>query len=322
MEFKDYYKILGVNKDATPDDIRKAYRKLARKYHPDVNKDPEAETRFKEIGEAYEVLKDPEKRKLYDQYGADWKAGKQQEEYQQQYRQQYQDAGFGAGGGFDFGGGFGDTGEFSEFFEFLFGGGRRSGRSARQKVRRKGEDIDASITIPIEDAFKGATRRISFNRRTITPEGRTVSAPVSLDVKIPKGIKSGQKIRLAGQGYPGMNGGESGDLYIKVEFEKHPHFKAEGADLYADLPVAPWEAALGNTVTIPTPGGSIKLKIPAGSSQGKKLRIKGKGIPSRTPGDLYVILKIVLPPANTEKARKVYEEMKELNFNPRANFGG
>lgn len=325
MEFKDYYKILGVSKNASADEIRKQYRKLARKYHPDVNKDPEAEARFKEVGEAYEVLKDPEKRTLYDQYGADWKAGKQQEEYQKQHQQQYrqyQGGDFGAGAGFDFGGGFGDTGEFSEFFEFLFGGGRRGGRSARQTVKRKGEDIDASITIPLEDAFRGATRRISFTRRSVTAEGRTVSAPVSLDVKIPKGIKSGQKIRLAGQGYPGSNGGESGDLYIRVEFEKHPYFRAEGADLYVDLPVALWEAALGNSVTIPAPGGNIRLKIPAGSSQGKKLRLKGKGIPSKTPGDLYVTLKIALPPATSDKARKIYEEMKDLDFNPRANFGG
>jgi curved DNA-binding protein len=322
VEFKDYYKILGVNKNASPDEIRKAYRKLARKYHPDVNKEPAAESKFKEVGEAYEVLKDPEKRKLYDQYGADWKAGKQQEEYQQQYSQQYQDTGFGAGGGFDFGGGFGDTGEFSEFFEFLFGGGRQRSRSARQSMKRKGDDIEASITIPVKDAFEGGTRRISFNLQTMDRSGRISRKPVNLDVKIPRGIKSGQKIRLAGQGHPGYNGGEKGDLYIKIEFEKHPYIKADGADIYIDLPVAPWEAALGNTVTMPTPGGSIKLKIPAGSSQDKKLRIKGKGIPSRTPGDLYVILKSVLPPANTEKARKVYEEMKDLNFNPRTNFGG
>ena len=321
MEFKDYYKILGVDKKATADEIRKAYRKLARKYHPDVSKDPEAETRFKEVGEAYEVLKDPAKRKLYDQYGADWKAGKQQEEYKRQYQQQQRGADFERGQGFGFGDTFGDSG-YSDFFEFLFGGGRAGRGASRQAFRQKGDDINASITIPLTDSFKGATRRISFNMQTVTADGQVINKPVNLNVKIPKGIRSGQKIRLAGQGSPGYNGGESGDLYIKVDFEKHPFFRAEGKDIYLDLPVAPWEAALGNTVTVPLPGGSnVRMKVPAGSSQGKKLRMKGKGIPARSPGDLYLVINIALPPADNEKARKLYEEMKKLDFDPRANFG-
>jgi curved DNA-binding protein len=324
VEFKDYYKILGVSKGATANEIKKEYRKLARKYHPDVNKSADAEKRFKEIGEAYEVLKDPEKRKLYDQYGAEWKTGKQQEEFRKQYEQQYrqqQQPGFGAGG-FDFGGGFEGAGEHSDFFEFLFGGGRGSRRTSRRTYSRKGEDIEAAVQIPITDAFQGATRRITFNTQSVGADGRVTVKPKSLNVKIPKGIRNGQKIRLAGQGGPGFEGGENGDMYIRVEFEKHPYLRADGGDIYLELPVAPWEAALGNTVSIPAPGGNIKIKIPAGSSQGKKLRMKGKGIPSKKPGDLYVVLNIVLPPADNDKSKKVYEEMKNLNFNPRSNFGG
>jgi curved DNA-binding protein len=321
MEFKDYYKILGVDKNAGMDIIKKQYRKLARMYHPDVSKSSDAEQRFKELGEAYEVLKDPEKRKLYEQYGAEWKTSKQQEEYRQQYRQQYQEQ---AGaqhsdGGFDFGESFENAGEYSEFFESLFGGGRRS-RSTRQPRQQKGDDINAAITIPLEDTFHGATRQITFETRSISPEGKLVINPVTLNVKIPKGIKDGQKIRLAGQGSAGYNGGEPGDMYLKVGFAAHPIYHADGADLYMDLPVAPWEAALGATVKVPSPSGDLAITIPAGSGQGKKLRLKGKGIPAKVPGDLYVVLNIVLPPVGDEQSKKVYEDMKNLNFNPRANF--
>lgn len=315
MEYKDYYKILGLPKNATDTQIKKEYRKAARKYHPDVSKAANAEQKFKEVGEAYEVLKDPEKRKAYDQYGADWKTGKQQQEYQKQY----QGSGFGGQGGFDFGSGFSGGGDYSEFFESMFGGSAR-GRSGRRSRKQKGEDVNASITVPINDAFEGSTRRINFQLQSVSPDGQVVTKPVNLNVKIPKGIKNGQKIRLAGQGSPGHNGGEKGDMYIKIEFEKHPFFTAEGHDVYIDLPVAPWEAALGSSVNIPAPGGDVKLKIPPGSGQGKKLRLKGKGIPAKKAGDLYVVLKIILPPANTDKEKKVYEDMKDLNFNPRSNF--
>lgn len=319
-EYKDYYKILGVRKNATAAQIKKEYRKLARKYHPDVNKDGDAEQNFKEVGEAYEVLKDPEKRKAFDQYGADWKAGKAQ----QQYQQQPQGAGFGGGfdgSGFDFGGFDGAGGDYSDFFESMFGGGRR-GRPQGQPRKQKGDDVNASITVPITDAFVGSTRRINFELRSATPDGRATTKPVNLNVKIPKGIKNGQKIRLAGQGSPGYNGGENGDMYLKLEFEKHPFFSTKGADIYIDLPVAPWEAVLGGTVTMPTPAGNIKLKIPANTVQGKKLRLKGKGIPAKIPGDAYAVINIVMPPADSEKAKNVYKQMQELKFNPRQNFGG
>ena len=327
MEFIDYYKILGVSKSATQEEIRKQYRKLARKYHPDVNKSPDAEQEFKALGEAYEVLKDPEKRKLYDQYGTEWKTGRQQEEYRRQYEQQRQKqyqgqtGGFGAGGGFDFSDTFEGAGEYSDFFEFLFGGGQRRGRTARKAMRQKGEDIRASIRIPLEDAFKGSTRRVNFTIQSVSPDGTVKNEPKNLNIKIPKGVKNGQKIRLAGQGSPGYNGGEPGDLYIHVEVETPSGYRAEGADVYVDLPVAPWEAALGETVHVPLPDGNLNIKIPAGSQQGKKLRVKGKGIPARVPGDLYIVVNIALPPAGDEQARKVYEEMKKLNFDPRKNFG-
>lgn len=326
MEFKDYYKILGVGKKADDKEIKKAYRKLARKYHPDVNKEGDAEKKFKEVAEAYEVLKDPEKRKAYDEFGADWKAGKEQKEHQKQYYRQYQQApgqgGF-AGGGFS-SGGFDDVGggEFSDFFENLFGQ-RRTRRTAPgggTSYSRKGQDLNASITIPLEDAYKGATRTISFQLPKIDDNGAINYVPETLKVKIPKGVHNGKKIRLAGKGGPGSGGGKPGDLYITVEYESNSSYHVEGGDVYITVPVAPWEAALGESVSVPLPGGAIKLKIPKGSSSGKKLRLKGKGIPSKTPGDLYVVIKIVLPPASDERSKKIYEEMKSLNFDPRSNF--
>lgn len=319
MEYKDYYKILGINNKAAADQIKKQYRKMARKYHPDVNTDKGAEQKFKDVAEAYEVLKDTKKRKAYDQYGSNWKEGQQHQQYQQQYQQQQgQERGFGGGSGFDFGGGFGDEGQFSDFFESLFGGGRSSGQSTSQTF--KGEDINASISIPIEDAYQGATRLITYQARSVTPEGQITNKEINLKVKLPKGIKNNQKIRLAGQGSQGFNGGPAGDMYLKVVFQKHPIYQVDGADVFIKLPVSPWEAALGAKVEVPTPVSTIKMNIPEGSIQGKKLRLKGKGIPSKKPGDLYVVIDIVLPPAHSEKARKVYESMKELDFDPRENF--
>ncbi len=316
MEYKDYYKTLGVDKKATADHIKKAYRKLAREYHPDVNKAPDAERKFKDLTEANEVLSDPKKRKAYDQYGANWKNGEQQQKYQQQYQQQ----GGGFGGGFDFGRSrYEHSGDYSDFFESMFGGGR--GRTGGHPRQQKGEDFYASIIIPIEDAYNGGTQTVSFETTQRNADGLVERKQKTLNIIIPKGITPGKKIRLAGQGSAGHNGGPSGDLYISIGFAKHALYTIEGADVYIRLPLAPWEAALGTNVNIPGVNGTFNLKIPAGSVQGKKLRLKGKGIPAKVPGDLYVVIEIVLPPANDDKSKELYEKMKNLNFNPRPNFG-
>lgn len=319
MEYKDYYKILGVARNATQDEIKRAYRKLARKYHPDVSKEADAEAKFKEVGEAYEVLKDPEKRAAYDQLGADWKAG-------QEFRPPP-----GWDAGFEFsGGGFtgGDASAFSDFFETLFGrgyggmhGGQAGGRTGF-RAQARGEDHHAKVMIDLEDAYSGATRSITLRVPEVDAQGRVHTRERTLNVRIPKGIKEGQHIRLAGQGAPGMGGAPAGDLYLEVAFRPHPLYSVEGRDVYLDLPIAPWEAALGATVKVPTPAGVVDMKIPPGSASGRKLRLKGRGIPADPPGDLYVVLQVVVPPADTERAKSLYREMeRELAFNPRQRLG-
>ena len=317
MEYKDYYKIMGVKKDATQDEIKRAYRKLARRYHPDVSKEPDAEKKFKEVGEAYEVLKDPEKRAAYDQLGANWKEG-------QEFRPPPDwDAGFEfRGGGYTPG----DASAFSDFFESLFGrgfgGGFSGARGGGAQFRAQGEDHHAKVLIDLEDAFHGATRTITLHAPELDAQGHVTTHERTLNVHIPKGVKQGQQIRLAGQGSPGFGGGSAGDLYLEVEFKPHAFYRVEGRDLYLDLPVAPWEAALGAQVKAPTPGGIIDLKIPPGSSSGRKLRLKGRGIPGKSPGDLYAVLRIALPPGNSERAKAFYRRMEqELAFNPRAGLG-
>ena len=318
MEFKDYYGIMGVARDATQDEIRRAYRKLARKYHPDVSKEPDAEERFKEVGEAYEVLKDPEKRAAYDQLGANWQAG-------QDFRPPPDwDQGFEFhGGGYTAA----DAEQFSDFFESLFGRGGFEGFTAggggrRREYHARGEDTHAKIVIDLEDAYRGATRTLNLKSTELGPDGRPRLRERTLNVRIPKGVRQGQRIRLAKQGGPGAGRGEAGDLYLEVEFRAHPHYTVEGKDVYLKLPVAPWEAALGAKVKAPTPSGTVDLKIPAGSQDAQKLRLKGRGIPAKQPGDLYVVLQVALPPAGSEAARKAYEAFGEaFDFNPRAQMG-
>jgi curved DNA-binding protein len=314
MEYKDYYQIMGVTRDASQDDIKRAYRKLARKYHPDVSKEADAEARFKELGEAYEVLKDPKKRAAYDQLGSQWKAG-------QEFRPPP-----GWEGAFefrDFGGAGPDLGGFSDFFETLFGrGGHRSGpaRGARD-FRVRGEDHHARVVIDLADSYHGASRSITLQVPEVDQQGRVRARPRTLNVRIPKGIRQGQQIRLAGQGGGGFGGGEAGDLYLEVEFNPRGRYRVEGADVYLELPLAPWEAALGTTVKVPTPAGAVDLKVPPNSQSGKKLRLRGRGIPARQPGDLYVVLQIALPPADSEERRRAYEQMKRaFAFNPRAGM--
>jgi curved DNA-binding protein len=309
MEFKDYYGIMGVARDATQDEIKRAYRKLARKYHPDVSKEADAEARFKELGEAYEVLRDPEKRAAYDQLGANWKAG-------QEFRPPPDwDAGF------EFSGGYGDAAAFSDFFESLFG--RAGARpTAGPGFSARGEDHHARILIDLEDAFHGATRTITLHAPQIDAQGHVRTRERTLHVRVPRGIRQGQHIRLAGQGTPGFGGGSAGDLYLDVEFKPHRQYRVEGRDLYLELPLAPWEAALGARIKVPTPEGIVDLTIPAGSTAGRKLRLKGRGIPGKPPGDLYVVLQIALPPAESENARRLYRAMEqEMAFNPRTGLG-
>ena len=315
MEFKDYYKLMGVERDATQDQIKRAYRKLARKYHPDVSKEPDAEARFKEVGEAYEVLKDPEKRAAYDQLGANWKAGSDLNPPPDW------DAGFEFGGGGYTGG---DSANYSDFFESLFGQGFSSaqGGRARGGFHARGEDHHAKVFINIEDAFHGATRGITLRHPELDKSGHVINREHTLNVKIPKGVKEGQRIRLSGQGAPGMGKGPAGDLYLEIDFNPHSIYRVEGRDLTLDLPVAPWEAALGATVKTPTPEGSVDLKIPAGTRSGQKLRLKGRGIPGTPPGDIYVIPQIALPAADSEAAKALYRKMEqELAFNPRSKLG-
>jgi curved DNA-binding protein len=315
MKFKDYYEVLGVERSASQDDIKRAYRRLARKYHPDVSKEPDAEARFKEMREAYAVLKDPEKRSAYDQFGENWKAG--------QDFQPPPDWGRQAGPGFG-GEDFAGAGDFSDFFETLFGQGRRGGGFGYQAGggRMRGEDASATITIPIEDAFRGATRTLSLEVPEIDDAGRLSRRRRTLSVRIPKGVTAGKRIRLEKQGGPGLGGGPAGDLYLTVEFEPHPLYRADGKDLYLELPVTPWEVALGRKVKVPTLAGTVDLKIPAGSSSGKSLRLKGRGLPGDPPGDQYVELKVVVPPAADTEARELYERLeREHDVNPRAKLG-
>ncbi len=297
MEYKDYYKILDVERDASEADIKKSYRRLARKYHPDVSKEADAENRFKELGEAYEVLKDPQKRQSYDQLGANWKAG-------EQFRPPpgWQQSGFGNQAG-----GFNSAHGFSDFFESMFGEGFSQSGGGGHAFRQAGQDQMAKIEVSISDAFHGANRTIRLSN------GK------SLQVKIPKGITSDKKIRLSGQGSPGINGGANGDLYLEVTVVNDANFELQAKDVYVNVNIAPWEAALGGKVPVKTLDGQVELKIPVDSKNGRKMRLAGKGLPGNPAGDLYVKLNIVTPPAQTEEQKAFYEDMKNtFEFDPRA----
>jgi len=313
MEFKDYYKIMGVARDASQDEIKRAYRQLARKYHPDVSKAADAEARLKELGEANAVLKDLEKRAAYDQLGKDWKAG-QDFRPPPDWNSGFEHAGSGAG--------MGDGGDFSDFFESLYG--RRSDTGHRQAdFHARGEDRYAKVMIDLEDAYAGASKTITLQAPRVDAQGRLVMAPHTLKVSIPVGIRAGQHIRLAGQGAAGIGQGQPGDLYLEICFNRHAFYRVEQRDVYLDLPLAPWEAALGKTLKLPTPAGLVELKIPAGSASGSKLRLKGRGIPGSSPGDFYAVLRIDLPAASSAAEKAFFGSMAEqfAAFHPRANLG-
>jgi len=307
VEYKDYYQILGVPRTASSDEIKRAYRRLARKYHPDVSKEPDAEARFKEVNEANEALKDPEKRAAYDALGDQWRAG-----------QEFRPPPGGRAYHREFHFGPGEEAGFSDFFASLFGGAFGGGRQA---FRRRGQDQTVRIEVTLEDAFHGATRELRLQTPELQPDGQVVSRVRTLKTRIPPGVTQGQQIRLAGQGAPGAGGGEAGDLYLEVDLAPHPRFRPEGKDLYLRLPLAPWEAALGATLEVPTLAGTVSLKIPAGSQSGRKLRLKGRGLPGKPPGDEYVVLEILAPPADTEAAREAYRRMAEVfAFDPREDL--
>jgi curved DNA-binding protein len=311
VEFKDYYQVMGVARDATEAQIKQAYRKLARKYHPDVSKEKDAEARFKEVGEAYEVLRNPEKRAAYDNLGANHRSG---EEFRPppNWNTDFEFSGAGRG-----------EADYSDFFETLFGAQARaqSGRR-RDSHPSQGEDHHAKVMLDLEASLTGGSRSFTLKMPEIDTEGRLRTAERTLNVQVPKGILAGQQIRLAGQGARPNDSGKAGDLYLEVEFEPHPLYRVDGRDLTLELPVAPWEAALGATVKTPTPGGVVDLKVPPGSHAGSKLRLKSRGIPAKPPGDFYVILQIALPPAQDDKAKAAYAAMAAaLPFDPRAGMG-
>ena len=328
MEYKDYYQALGVPKTASADDIKKAYRKLVRKYHPDVSKEADADKKTKELNEAYGVLGDAEKRAAYDELGrGGYRDG-------QQFRPP---PGWGGGqGGMGGRGATGDGGAAfdSDFFADLFAnlGGRGRGRGPGGGPgggRARGEDSRAALEIDLADTYRGASRTVSVRLTESDAHGRQVARERTLDVNIPQGITAGQQLRLAGQGHPGGGGAPAGDLYLEIRFKHHPRYRVEGRDVYETVPVAPWEAALGAEIDVPTPSGHVTVTVPAASQSGRKLRLKGRGIPAAgaaqtgAAGDLYLLLEVVLPPADTEQARKAYETMaRELAFNPRAGMAG
>jgi len=330
MEYRDYYKILGVTRTASADEIKKTYRRLARKFHPDVSKEKDAEARFKEVQEAYEVLKDPEKRAAYDQLGSNWKTGDQfrpPPDWAQGFEFRGGPRGSAgrrsAGAESRYGGEdvFEDDG-YSDFFSSLFGGGGPFAHAGAGGTRKRaGRDHHAGIDIDLEEAFAGTSRMLELKRPQLKSDGTLEVQPHKVRVTIPAGVTEGQPIRLAGQGEPGPGGGKAGDLYLEVHIRPNKLFQLDGRDVTLTLPVAPWEAALGGPVKVPTLAGPVEMNIPAGAQSGQKLRLRGRGLPGTQPGDQYVQLKVVLPQASSPEAKALYEEMrKKLGFDPRADL--
>jgi len=325
VKYKDYYATLGVERNATEAAIKAAYRKLAHKYHPDVSKEPDAEEKFKEVAEAYKTLKDPEQRAAYDRLGTH-PAG---EEFQpsRDWEREFNSAGAGAG----FGTGAEDF-DLSELFAQLRGG-RAGGRGARGGARSgagaagmalPGQDFEIPIELSIENSFSGTELELNLRMPEYDAQGRLREVPKSVKVRIPKGATDGQRLRIPGKGGKGFGGGRDGDLYLDITLRPHPRFRVDGHDLYLDLPLAPWEAVLGAQVEIPTPGGAVRLRIPAGTQAGRQLRLPGRGLPQPGggSGNLYALVQIVVPATQSDAERALYEQLKaSSNFDPRARFG-
>lgn len=336
VTYKDYYQTLGVSRDASQEEISKAFKKLARKYHPDLNpNDNEAEQKFKEVNEAYEVLKDPEKRKRYDHLGADWEHGQNFEPPPGYENVRFTFGGGGPGGGAHFGGG-----GFSDFFETIFGdlfGGRGGGFQQSQAgfhgdpfsqgrftghgggFSSRGEDARTTLELSLEEAYRGGKKTLSLQEQVPGPDGRPQSRNKTLDVNIPAGVVNGSKIRLSGQGSPGGGGGPSGDLYLEVKLLPHPQFQVEDKNITVDVPLAPWEAALGTKVSVPTLDGHVEMTIPEGTSSGRKFRLRGKGLGRGSKkGDLFVRVMIKMPKTVSDEEKKLWEQLSNMSsFDPR-----
>lgn len=311
MKYKDYYSALGVERSASADEIKTAYRKLARKFHPDVSKEKGAEEKFKEIAEAYKTLKDPEKRKAYDQLGSH-QSGEEfrpPPDWGQQFSQ----------GGFSF-----EDLDLSDLFESLAAGRGRGAHSGR-RTGLAGQDYEVTTHITLEDANNGAMLDLNLSAPEYDAQGRLQRVPKSFRVRIPKGATEGQRLRLPAKGGKGMNGGRDGDLYLNLALHPHPLYRVSGHDLYLDLPLTPWEAALGATVEVPTLGGSVALKVPAGTRAGQKLRLADRGLPKphAGTGDLFAVPQIVVPSVLSDRERALFKELAEASsFNPRGHFEG
>ncbi len=305
MKYKDYYEILGVKRDASADDIRKAYRKLARKYHPDVSRDPSGEEKFKDLSEAYKTLKDPEARAAYDNLGKH----RPGEDFRPPP---------------DWGQGFGDGGfsyediDLSDLFAGLRGGWQRGGN-----IPIPGQDFEVTAPITIEDAWRGTELDLNLSVPDYDQHGRMRRVPLVFKARIPKGVTDGEKLRLRGKGGKGLNGGPNGNLYLNIVLQPHPLYRASGHDLYLDLPLTPWEAALGASVEVPTLAGPVRLKVPAGTNTGRKLRLAKRGLPKRGDGegDLFAIVQIVVPASPTEREKALFKELADASkFDPRSAF--
>jgi curved DNA-binding protein len=306
MKYKDYYASLGLERAASEEDIKKAYRRLARKYHPDVSKEPDAEEKFKEIAEAYQTLKDPEKRAAYDRLGSH--AAGQDFQPPPDWRQQYSEAPFSA-----------EDLDLSDLFAHLHAGGGRRGPSRSMP----GQDYEIAVAITIDQAFHGTQIDLDLNMPEYDAEGRLHRTPQVFKARIPKGATDGQRLRLPGKGGKGLNGGRNGDLYLNISLQPHPLYRATGHDLYLDLPLAPWEAVLGTAVEVPTPGGVVRLKVPPGTQAGRHLRLPNRGLPKprEGQGDLYAIVQIVVPSVIGDSERELYRKLSsDSGFDPRAHF--